>query len=143
MAGLHHPHPLPFVRFPPAQIAAGPHQTPKNPGKVSGVQADQPHSFEHALLQAVDYLVLDLIVSQMSPPDQHVGNVEQFVGEAMLRLVERGGAGLHVRQRFQKPRDGLVDTVRIVRLDLGIGKLVSKLVPNRDSYRSRHLSDLH
>ena len=40
------------------------------------------------LLNAVDNLVADFTVRFVAPPDQHIGVVEDVLGQAVIRFIE-------------------------------------------------------
>lgn len=97
------------------------------------------------LANLADHFVGNLVVMRMTPPEQHVGVVQHLVGQAVLRLVQRGGADGHVLVLAQKFRNGGVDAVGINGLDFRHFLFVAEFVPygNADHrYSSLHKRDL-
>ncbi len=83
---LHDPEPLFLAGFAPLQIARGSHQALENLGEMAGVEDDEAHAVQHALIHAVDNLILHVAVRHVAPPDQHVGVVQHLLRQAVLRL---------------------------------------------------------
>jgi len=52
------------------------------------VEHDQPHTAEDAVADPLGDLVVDLIVREVAPPEQHVGVVQDGRGETMLGLFQ-------------------------------------------------------
>ena len=63
---------------------------------MAGVQDKQAHSLQHPLLHAVDQPVAHLFVRHVTPPEQHVGVVQQRIRQALVRIVERAAADLEI-----------------------------------------------
>ena len=53
------------------------------------MENDEPHALEHALLHALGELVGNLVVGDVTPPDDDVRLVEHGIGQAVVGLVER------------------------------------------------------
>src|SRR5450756_2052085 len=62
MAGRDAPDALLFAHLAPGERTVRPHQLFKDLGEVSGMEYDQPHAGEHALLDALHDLVLNLVM---------------------------------------------------------------------------------
>ena len=45
---------------------------------VAGMKHDEPHAFQHALLNSVDQGVTNLVMGNMPPPEEYVGVVEEL-----------------------------------------------------------------
>ena len=67
---------------------------------------------------------------RMAPPQQHIGAREHFVGQAVLRFVERGGADDHVLIFAQEVGDGAVNAVGVESGNLGHLLFVTEFIPN-------------
>src|SRR4030042_478851 len=68
-------------------------------------------------------------VTALSPPSQHVRVVQHVVGQAVLCLVERGGAHRKAGLSAQVIRKSAMDAPRVDRGNLGICLLVTAFVP--------------
>ena len=112
MAGIDHPDPLTLGRRAPVQAAARAHQAAEDLGEVPGVHHHQPHAGEHPQLHPVHDLVAHLGVGGVPPPHQHVGVGQHLLGQAVVRLVQRGGPHLQSRLAPQIG-DLLVNPLRI------------------------------
>ena len=61
-----------------------------------------------------DDRVVDLVMREVAPPQQHVGRIQTRGVEAVLRLLERRRRNVVAGQSFrQQPRDGVVHAVGI------------------------------
>ncbi len=69
--------------------------------------------FFHALDDLVHQLILDVPVLLVAPPDQHVGPLEQFVRQPLVRVGQTGLDDLPALEVLQPLGDGAVDVVRI------------------------------
>ena len=45
---------------------------------VAGMKHDEPHAFQHALLNSVDQGVTNLVMGNMPPPEEYIGVVEEL-----------------------------------------------------------------
>ena len=108
---------------------AGAHQPLEDLGEVAGVQHDQPHALQHALLHAVHDLVLHLAVRHMAPPGQHVGVEQHFLGQPMLGLVQRSSLDVEALLA-QRIGDHNMHAVGIDGLHLRVVLFVAKLAPH-------------
>ena len=59
------------------------------------MQHQQPHARQNAVAHARDDRVVDLLVRLMPPPGQHIGFSQHVLGEAMIRLLQRGRTDVH------------------------------------------------
>jgi hypothetical protein len=57
---------------------------------VGGVQHQQPHATEHALMYSIDYGIVDAGVGRVSPPGENVGRAQDLLTQAMLWLILSG-----------------------------------------------------
>ena len=57
---------------------------------MTRVENHQSHAGENPLLHPIDHRIRDLIVRNVSPPEEHVGAVEQILRQALRRVIERG-----------------------------------------------------
>ena len=102
--------------------------------KCAAVQDDEAHAAEHALVHVFDDRVVDFLVGHVAPPDHDVGGVEDVIGEAVLRLVERGGADLEIARALAQVRgDRLVHALRVDLGDDRVVLLVPEFVPDGDA----------
>src|SRR5690606_5019588 len=139
MGGSDDPDALLFTGLSPFEVAGGAHEPREDPGKVGRVRHDKAHTAgNHALVNALDDLAGDAIVSQMAPPDQHVGVSQHRFGEAMLWLFQ--GRRAHVEAFPAEERgDCAVHTVRIDGSDRFLGDFVQVLVPDSHAEGISHV----
>ena len=81
--------------------------------EMAGMKHDQPHAFPHALRDPLHHRVLDTAVSLVAPPEKHVGAGEFLGRQAVLGLLQRGGADLDAAFGPKRRRDRVVNSVRI------------------------------
>ena len=103
---------------------------------MARVQHEQAHPAEDRVLHAVDDRVVDLVVGDVAPPEQHVGGVDDLLRQAVLRLLERRRGHLRVpaEQLAQAGGDRLVHAVRVDLPHLRVAALVDVLAPHRDAH---------
>jgi hypothetical protein len=58
------------------------------------MENDEAHAEQNALVDPLDHPIVDLLVSQVSPPCQHVCLGEDAFVKAVFRLVEGRGANV-------------------------------------------------
>ena len=82
------------------------------------MQHDESHAQQHALMHTLHHRVVDVVVSNVTPPGEDVGRRQNLFRQAVLRLIKRRRA--HVRARSQSVADsfgdGGVHAARIVGL---------------------------
>ena len=101
------------------------------------MQNNQSHAAENAFLDFVDQGVRHFIVGHVSPPDENIGAIQNFVGQAVFRHVKRHGTELDVLHRSTKRflqmgvnAFGIALAAEIA--DRTLRLFVKKLVPNCD-----------
>ena len=104
---------------------------------VTGVQDDKSHTPLYPIKDFIDYVILDLAVCGMSPPEHNVGGVDHFVGKPVFRLVKGSGAYLESVNFVKIVLDCVVNSVRIDFLDSLVVLFVAKFVPDSNVY-ARH-----
>jgi hypothetical protein len=134
VTGLYHPDTLFLPRLAPLQIASRAHQRSENLGEVTRVQHDKTHPCQDAGLDLGDDLIVNLAVSHMAPPDQHIGISQHLIGQPVLRLIQRGG--LHIVVGLKEVGDGHVDAIGIDIFHHIVDPLMSELIPNRNFDRT-------
>ncbi len=93
------------------------------------VQRDQRQlSFHHTFDHFFGRLRGNLVVLDMSPPDNHIGFVERFRIKPLFRRLDRDGIDGNSWQLFEMGGNGATEEVFAVRLLLG--RLL--FVPNED-----------
>jgi len=92
VAWIDHPDALSLACFPPAQGAARAHEALEDFREMPGVKDDESHASEDALLHAGDGFVEDGVVGGVAPPEEDVCFVENGLGQALIWLIECGGA---------------------------------------------------
>lgn len=61
--------------------------------EVGGVQCNEVEiSSDDAIEDALSIFIGDVVMADMSPPDQDIGPVEVLVGEALIGIIEGDGA---------------------------------------------------
>src|SRR5579859_5788968 len=133
VAGFDHPQPLVLVGLAPLQFAGGAHQPPEDPRIVGGMQHDQAHAVEHALVDAPDDVVADLVVRQVAPPGEHIGLGQYTCAEPLLWIVERGSAHAGQAVLAQAVGNGRVQAAWVDGGDMRVLPLVAALVPDGDA----------
>ena len=88
MRGIGDPKDLGVARFAPAEIAGSAHKRFEGLGVVSGVEEDRSHAGVHRIANEAYNLIGNLLVCHMTPPDQNVGLVEHFFGDAAIFIVQ-------------------------------------------------------
>lgn len=63
---------------------------------MTGMEDNQPHSFQDAALDTFYNFIGYLVVREMSPPDEDISLLETFSGKAMFWLIECRGANLYM-----------------------------------------------
>ena len=99
------------------------------------VQDDEAQAREHVPVHPLDDLVGDLRVRRVPPPDEDVGARQHLLGQAVLGVVQRGGAdGDAVAEVLDDPRgDRRVHAVRVDPRDVLLELLVAVLAPDEDA----------
>ncbi|AFC33426.1 hypothetical protein PM3016_6822 [Paenibacillus mucilaginosus 3016] len=93
------------------------------------MQHDQAHPVQDAVLDALHDFVAHFVVRDMAPPEEDVGVVEHFLGQAVFRLIEGGIRNFHlVAQPFA---DRGMNAVRVDGADFLIFLLMTEFVPDR------------
>ena len=134
MARARHPEALHVPVLAPAEhVRARAEQAGEGLGGVRGVQGDEAHAVVDALADLGYHLVGNLLVRHVSPPEQDVGVVQDLVRQAVLGLVQRGGAHGHVLVLGKEVGDGAVDAVGVDGRNLGHLLFVAELVPNSNA----------
>ena len=91
------------------------------------MQGDEAHAAVDVLLDAQRDLIGDAIVRHMRPPDQHVGVLEHFLGQAALGHFEGASAHLEVLLLAEQVLQRVVDAVGMNLLD-GLRGLLEMLL---------------
>ena len=129
MVGIDGPDPLLLAAFAPGQSAAGAHRPAEDLRHVAGMHHDESHSGQQAVPDALDQLVLDFAVGAVPPPHQHIGVVEQRIGQPLLRIIQGRSANQQV-VAFERLRQLAMDALRIDCGNLGQFLFMTPLVPN-------------
>lgn len=82
------PQPFLFTRFTPLQIAGSAHTLFEYLGIVSRMKADEAHAVHDPSIYALDNLIAYFPMRGMSPPDQNIGLIQDFLGQPMLGLIQ-------------------------------------------------------
>lgn len=143
MRWVDNPKALFFLSLPPLEITRSSHQTPENFAVVSAVQDDEAHTGKHPVINAIDDVVGDFVMCEMSPPKQHIGLSQPFFGQTVLVFVERSRFNRETRHRSQIRCDGTVDSVRIDAGDDLILFLMPIFVPYNHANVVRHIRSAH
>ena len=124
------PHPFFFRPFTPLEGAIGRHHTLENLGEVSGVQADQPHTFDHTLLNPVHDLVGNITVLAVTPPEKHIRVVQNFLCQTVFRHIQRSCGDIEVSGFVQRCSHCRMDPLRVNPADPFFGLLVPIFIPD-------------
>jgi len=73
---LGHPQALAFVGLPPFQGPRRPHERAEHRREDGGVEDDQSHPTSHGVGDSLGHRVLDLVLGDVTPPDEDVGLLE-------------------------------------------------------------------
>ena len=60
------------------------------------MEDDESHTFQNATLDFGYEFIGYFVVSNMTPPDEYVGGVENFIRQTAIWFVEGGGADIEV-----------------------------------------------
>ncbi len=133
MRRVHDPEPFFFTRLAPAEQAARAHELTEDLRQVGRVQHDQPHSVEHAIVDAVHHRVGHLLVRRVAPPQQHVRLFQPLLAQAVLRLLQRRRVDQRIGpQPLRQPLGDRGVNPPGINLSHGLaGLLVHILVPDR------------
>ncbi len=99
------------------------------------VQHDQTHAFPHALLHALDDLVVHLPVRGVAPPGQHVGGGERLLAQTVVGLLERRATRRDAVRLGQTVGNALVHALGIDVADELVLVFVDVLTPDGDADR--------
>ena len=72
----------------PLQRTAGAKQQAQRFAQVCRVQSDKSHAAKHTLVYFFGKFIRNSIVCHMSPPDQNIGGIQQFVRQAVVRHIQ-------------------------------------------------------
>ena len=100
-AGRDGPDQLALAGVAPAQAAARAEQAAEGLGEWPECRDEQAHPAQDGDLHAVDDGVGDLLVRDVAPPDEHVGGVEDLLGQPVFGDLQRRGADLGAEQLAQ------------------------------------------
>ena len=64
---------------PNCETSASAHQPTERFRVVPGMEHDESHAFQHALLNSVDQGVTDLLMGNMPPPEEYLGILEERI----------------------------------------------------------------
>src|SRR5512133_3431634 len=105
------------------------------------MEHDQPHAGEHTLVDALDDLIPDLGMRQVSPPDQHVAAGQRGFAQTMFRFIQ--GRCVYLESLLvQSGGDRLMDAIGVDGSNRLVLLLVPELVPNQDADWVRHRTSL-
>src|SRR5215217_5713164 len=94
MGRRHRPNEFNLSGIAPCQRAGGAHQPDEDLGEVRGVQDQQAHAAENALMHPIDHLIINLSVGGVAPPGQHVCTCQHLPRQSVLWLILGGGTNL-------------------------------------------------
>jgi hypothetical protein len=63
---------------------------------VTGVKNYKPHTRKNVELYTLNYLIWNLTVSHMSPPDKNVGVLKDLLGKSAFLVVKSCGANFDI-----------------------------------------------
>ena len=92
------------------------------------MQNDQAHAVQYMLMDALDNGVIHFVMGNVAPPDQNIGVVQNFLGQAVLRHIQ--GGGFYIKTGFgQKIGDAAMDALRVDFRDIGVFDFMDIFVP--------------
>jgi hypothetical protein len=138
VAGVADPETLFFAGLAPAERAGGAHEALEDFGVVAGVQHQQAHAFEHALVHALNDAFFHLAVRAVAPPGEHVGGFEHLFCEAVVGLLQSGGGDFKIALLAQRVGDALVHAVRVDAADVFVFLFVDVFAPDGDAQFLAH-----
>ena len=133
VCGVDNPNTLKVAVLTPRKVAGRAHERLEYLRMVCRMEADYAHTHKNRGLYAGDDLIGNVPMSDVTPPDEHVGVVDDLLRQSAFRLVNSRGADLDV-VAFQEVGDRLMNAVRV---DLGnalVMPFVMIFVPNRYSH---------
>src|SRR5260221_906250 len=83
---------IPFRQLSPREIAVSAHQTTKKFRVMPLVKHDKSHAPQDALLHAVDQCVTDLIMGNVSPPEEYICIIEKLFAQTLIGIVNVANA---------------------------------------------------
>ena len=90
---------------------------------------DKSHALQDALLNAVDQFVTDLIMGNVSPPEEYICIVEKGFAQTLIGVVKVANACGETFVLLAL-RNGTVNTNRVNPCDVGVKLLVAAFVPD-------------
>ena len=114
---------------------------------VRRVQRDEAHAGQHRIPYQESNLIGHLVVRHVSPPDEHVGLIENLLRDAAVFILQGRRAHGEVLFLAEEFRDRPVDALGVDGGDGFLAALMLILVPNKytyhnDSLRFKNLSSL-
>jgi len=106
-------------------------QAPERLGVVSRVEHDQTHARPDRVGDPRGDVVVDLVVGEVAPPEQHFGGCQNRLRESVFGFVKRRGGRL-VARLAEHVREVCVDPVGVQFGDGPVLALVDELVPDCD-----------
>ena len=95
------------------------------------MEDDESHALLDPLVDPFYDLIGDLFVCHMSPPDEHVGVVQDLFGQAMLRHIQGSSGHFQIRFFSEESSDGAVNALRVDLRNGLFSFFVKKFVPYR------------
>jgi hypothetical protein len=133
VAWIDHPDALSLACFPPAEGATRAHESLEDFREMPGVKDDESRASEDALLHAGDGFVEDGVVGGVAPPEEDVCFVENGLGQALIWLIECGGADDEIVVVAECFRQQTVDAFGVDLCDGGVLAFVNEFVPDGDA----------
>ncbi len=134
VGGVDHPEDFLLVGLAPAQrVRVRAAQLAENLAGVAGVQHHQAHARHHAAIDAVHHLVRHLMVGHVAPPQEDIGVVQHFLGQAVLLLPQGSRPGRDALLGVEETGDAAMDALGVDCADGLVAGFVKKLVPDSDA----------
>ena len=111
---------------------------------VSGMKEYSSHSGKNSFLNQSGYVIGNALMRHMSPPDDNVGIIKNFLGDsAVFILFEPCVAYFKLLVLAEKLTDTLVNSLGIDLSDSFFLKLMNVFVPNKNSDHNKNLTKFY
>lgn len=136
---LDYPQKLGVAALAPAEVAGCSQQIAERLGMVRGVQGDHAHARENRVANEIGDRVRNMVVRHVAPPDQNVGLVENFFGNAAVGVADLAVFIVEGRRAdfdvvaAEKIGNGVVNAAGVNFFHFFVGLFVFEFVPDQNT----------